>query len=139
FLAILNGGKLVIPKKSDILDNESFLELLSSQRVTHLHGVPSFLRAVDLRSFHSLRRIVSAGEPFDIDIFQAWLGDVEIYNKYGPTEATISATEYKVSDQSYHPLSIGKPIGRTQCYILGEGNTLQPEGVIGEICISGMG
>ncbi|WP_282090380.1 non-ribosomal peptide synthetase, partial [Aquimarina algiphila] len=25
FLAILNGGKLVIPKKSDILDNESFL------------------------------------------------------------------------------------------------------------------
>ncbi|WP_282090464.1 AMP-binding protein, partial [Aquimarina algiphila] len=25
------------------------------------------------------------------------------------------------------------------CYILGEGNTLQPEGVIGEICISGMG
>ena len=138
-LAILNGAKLVVPKKSDLLDNQKFNSLLSHNSVTHLHAVPSFFRAINLKSSYDLKRIVSAGEIFDMSAFNEVAEDVSIYNKYGPTEMTISATQYKVEKGNYNSNSIGKPIDNTSCYILDKRNNLLPVGVIGEICISGLG
>ncbi|MET3038576.1 AMP-binding protein, partial [Chryseobacterium sp. NRRL B-14859] len=67
--------------------------------------------------------------------------DAHIYNEYGPTEATIGCTIYHL-DSSYNCRSnipIGRPISNTQIYILSEGGSLCPVGVVGEICISGAG
>ncbi|MFA0960201.1 amino acid adenylation domain-containing protein [Roseivirga sp. BDSF3-8] len=139
FLGLVNGARLVVPRKADLLDSQKFTRLLADYRVTHLHAVPSFLRALVIDSAFSLKRIVSAGESFDRELYKEWEGKVAIYNKYGPTEATVSATEYKVTADSYLPLSIGKPIGDTRVYILNEMDALQPEGAIGEICIGGPG
>ena len=140
FLAIINGAKLIIPKKTDLLDHQIFTTLLSEHKVSHLHAVPSFLRTLHFDSSFHLKRIVSGGETFDPEILKNWADtDIEIYNEYGPTELTISATEYKINHENYNPLSIGKPIGKTKCYILGSGNVLQAQGVIGELCIGGPG
>ena len=139
FLSILNGCQLVVPKKSDLLNSELFYTMLCDYKVTHLHAVPSFLQTIEYHPSLNLKRVVSAGEPFDKRIFKNWPENISIYNKYGPTEGTISVTEYKVTKDSYDILSIGKNIGNNTCYILGDKNTLQPQGVIGEICIGGSG
>jgi amino acid adenylation domain-containing protein len=62
--------------------------------------------------------------------------NAKIYNTYGPTETTAVST---VKDVTCQPLDIGKPIANTRIYILGPGDTLQPVGVVGEICIGGHG
>ncbi|MET3038597.1 AMP-binding protein, partial [Chryseobacterium sp. NRRL B-14859] len=60
------------------------------------------------------------------------------YNNYGPTENTVVATSFEV-DKEYSNIPIGRPISNTQIYILSEGGSLCPVGVVGEICISGAG
>ena len=60
---------------------------------------------------------------------------------YGPTEATVWATAYKVSEQqslvgTQKPsISIGKPIGNTQTYILDQYLQPVPIGISGELYI----
>ena len=62
-----------------------------------------------------------------------------IYNNYGPTENTVVTSFYKIECHQEGILSIGKPIHNTEIYILSEDLTLQPKGVIGELCVSGVG
>ncbi|MDQ1349923.1 MAG: hypothetical protein QG657_224, partial [Acidobacteriota bacterium] len=65
----------------------------------------------------------------------------KLYNLYGPTEDTVWTTWTEVpmkSDADGAP-SIGKPIGNHHVYIVGMHLELQPIGVPGELCISGVG
>jgi len=73
-----------------------------------------------------------------IHILKQLNSDVRIYNEYGPTEATVGCMLWEVPNQ-YSNILIGKPIANTAIYILDDNNQLVPEGVIGEICISGDG
>ncbi len=65
------------------------------------------------------------------------------YNLYGPTEDTIWTTWTEVSVispmEENRPPSIGKPVANHRVYILNSNLTLQPVGVQGELCISGVG
>lgn len=65
----------------------------------------------------------------------------KLYNLYGPTECTVTATSYRFSEREaelaeYPP--IGKPIYNTQIYIMND-NELCGIGVPGELCIGGAG
>ncbi|HJT72356.1 MAG TPA: condensation domain-containing protein, partial [Chitinophaga sp.] len=65
---------------------------------------------------------------------------VSFYNKYGPTEATISSAIFQ-ADRQVSLLSkvpIGRPVGN-KIYIVDEQGALVPAGVAGELCISGAG
>ncbi len=61
-----------------------------------------------------------------------------IVNNYGPTENTVVATSFILpeTDEFAVPL-IGKPVSNTQAYILDSYLQLAPQGVAGELCISG--
>ncbi|RBL91355.1 non-ribosomal peptide synthase/polyketide synthase [Chitinophaga flava] len=70
--------------------------------------------------------------------------DVEIINEYGPTEATVGCSTYRIyakGDGEVHTksISIGKPIDNVQLYITDRYNGRAPVGVAGEICIAGAG
>ena len=60
-----------------------------------------------------------------------------IYNGYGPSETTIFSTVCNVTDLDV--ITIGKPIGNTQIYILGKDKTIMPMQTPGEIYIAGDG
>jgi amino acid adenylation domain-containing protein/non-ribosomal peptide synthase protein (TIGR01720 family) len=68
----------------------------------------------------------------------AFLPESEILNIYGPTEATVWATAYRVEDINEVP-PIGRPIWNTQIYVLGEHLRPVPVGVAGELYIAGAG
>ena len=66
---------------------------------------------------------------------------VEIYNEYGPTEATVGCVMHKIDegDLNKSSLPIGKPISNMQVYLLDEYLNPVPQGVPGELCLSGSG
>jgi len=65
--------------------------------------------------------------------------EIEIINGYGPSEATICSTFYKVNgrDAEDKYITIGKTIANNNIYILDVYKKLVPIGVVGEIYISG--
>ena len=58
---------------------------------------------------------------------------------YGPTETTIWSTVSRVREGFEPPISIGRPIVNTECYILDENLGPAPAGVAGELYIGGDG
>ncbi|WP_298731632.1 non-ribosomal peptide synthetase, partial [uncultured Chitinophaga sp.] len=89
---------------------------------------------------HSLKRVISAGESCPVSL-QEKFRTVSFYNKYGPTEATISATIFstRAGALTGATVPIGKPLRNRQVFILSDSGALQPIGVSGEICIAGSG
>ncbi|MCP4155192.1 MAG: amino acid adenylation domain-containing protein, partial [bacterium] len=61
-------------------------------------------------------------------------------NIYGPTEATIYASEYTLNQwDGTGSIPIGKPMQNLDLYILDKNGNIQPLGVAGELCIAGVG
>jgi len=138
-LSMLHGGCLHVISQSVVTDPEALTSYISGQAITHLHTVPAILQHVDYTLTTSLKRVVSAGEACPVSLVQQIGGNISFYNKYGPTEATISATIYKVTDRNNlsTTVPIGHPLSNSRVYILNEQLGLQPIGVAGEICIGG--
>jgi acyl-CoA synthetase (AMP-forming)/AMP-acid ligase II/acyl carrier protein len=84
-------------------------------------------------------KAISGGEPLSLDLASELLARAnEVWNGYGPTEATVYATTYRVSgDEDLMP--IGHPIANTEIYIADDRMRSVPVGSPGEICIGGVG
>ncbi|MBW4537465.1 MAG: amino acid adenylation domain-containing protein [Pleurocapsa minor HA4230-MV1] len=93
----------------------------------------------------SIRLVIIGGEVVNPDKVASWNRLVgtscQLINTYGPTEATVVATSYKISHQidNLATIPIGKPLPNLQTYILNK--NLQPVaiGVPGELYIGGIG
>ena len=78
------------------------------------------------------------GEKIDTNILE-WAKYVDVYNGYGPTEATILMTVSKVEPEG-ELASIGYPLRHASAMIIpAEGDSLGPvvDGEVGELCILG--
>ncbi|MCB0640252.1 MAG: amino acid adenylation domain-containing protein, partial [Phaeodactylibacter sp.] len=137
FLALLNGCSLYVPSKEILLDKTRLYEAMQRHRITHLDAVPSFLREIEQQPGMSVRRVISGGELFSARVLDHWDESVEVYNVYGPTEATVTATARRVDRSRVHAAGIGTPIGNVQCYVLDTHQQLLPLGATGELCIGG--
>lgn len=139
FLSLLNGACLVLMPEAFLTDIRSFSTYLNEQCITHFHTTPGFLETVDAAAkYPHLKRIISAGEACNKDLVNKWSQKVNFYNKYGPTEGTISVLEYLCPARGIDKLKtlpIGKAIKNNTVYILNE--NLQPAGT-GEIYIGGI-
>ncbi len=93
---------------------------------------------------NSVESLIFGGENLEKDLAYN-CGDlfkktINVYNEYGPTEATVGCMIYKVNithDTPYSSIPIGKPINNTQIYILDKYLQPLPKGVAGELYIGG--
>ncbi|RAJ76809.1 tyrocidine synthetase-3 [Chitinophaga dinghuensis] len=138
-LGLLLGASLHIISREDALDPVLLNQFLQEHRITHIHTVPALLEGVDSRADLPLKRMVSAGEACPPALANRWSGRLKFYNKYGPTEATISSNIYLVSGVEESSIPVGRPLNNTQVYILDGQMQLLPVGVDGELCIAGAG
>ena len=64
-----------------------------------------------------------------------------LFNEYGPTEATVAVSQFKISNKSCSSLGVNVPIGtpgtNMDCYILTHDNHPVPNGEAGELYIGG--
>jgi hypothetical protein len=88
-----------------------------------------------------VKRCVCSGEALPgglcEEFFAATDRKVDLFDLYGPTEASIDSTACRVNPDVRHA-TIGKPVANTQIYILSKDRGLCPLGTVGELCIGGV-
>ncbi|MEV6328792.1 amino acid adenylation domain-containing protein [Streptomyces sp. NPDC051909] len=147
FWPLMFGARIVMAEPGGHRNPEYLRQVIRDRQVTTLHFVPSMLN-VFLEEQHlsedcaSLRRVFCSGEalPYStVEKFYAGLS-CELHNLYGPTEAAIDVSHWPcVVDYPGRVVPIGRPIGNIRLHIVDRHLELQPVGVPGELCISGVG
>jgi amino acid adenylation domain-containing protein len=146
FVPLTAGAALVIYDEGEA-GNLTVLDVIRDDLVEIIKLTPSHLALIKQAGVRPtrLRKMIVGGEDLKrslaIAIHDLFGDAVEIYNEYGPTEATVGCMIHRFDPASDLDASvpIGKPIDNTQIYILDEHLNLTPPGVIGEVCIGGAG
>jgi len=144
------GGRLVVMAPGHQKDPLKILEAINRYHITHINFVPSmfavfleFLEQTGSHGTRDLEYIFLAGEPLPPELvrrFQRLETGITVENLYGPTESTIYASGYSLSQWSgIGSIPIGKPLANIKLYILNKYHQPHPVGVSGELCIAGIG
>lgn len=147
FWTLSTGGAVILPPEGLQGDTAVLADLIAAHGVSHLVSVPSLcsqLLTVENQSrLASLKVSILAGEDAPLELVHRHyrlLPDTALFNAYGPTEATIWASVYRIGLQEPGPrVPIGRPIANTALYILDAHQQPLPIGVPGELYISGPG
>ena len=145
FWTLSSGGKLVISQRRLEQDMEALGKVFEQEEITHTLLLPALygevLQSVSLEKIKKLKCVIVAGEACHEAVANnhfATLPKTRLYNEYGPTEATVWATVEEIDPDSRGTISIGKPIGNTEVFILDTDMQPVPPGVPGEIYIGGL-
>ncbi|MYM66803.1 amino acid adenylation domain-containing protein [Pseudoduganella sp. FT55W] len=141
WIAYLAGATLWIGPKEISGDPETLPRMLEQNGVTVLHAVPTLL-ALFNQEVPSLRLINLGGEACPESLVQRWSREGrQMFNTYGPTEATVSASLARL--QPGQPVTIGTPLPNYGLLVIDanveQGLRLLPRGEVGELCITGPG
>lgn len=144
YASLLNGAALAIPAEEDKADILALMAFIEKHRVTIVSGFPYLLAEMNrLKAIPpSLRLLVSGGDVLRGSYVDRLIGQVEVYNTYGPSETTVCATYYRCNGGSVLPdgtYPIGHPIKGVEIRILDSHGVEVSPGQTGEICIAGDG
>jgi len=149
FWTLAKGATLVLADLEAQRDPEQLARSIDRDRVTDLLCIPSLYReilsaaadfGIDLRT---LQRAIVAGEsctPDTVARHFAIVSGTELFNEYGPTEATVWATAHRMTEADARgTVPIGRPIASATVALLDRNRRLTPLGSPGEIYIVGNG
>lgn len=147
FGALLNGAKLVLVKKDQLLDTKVLAKLIEKQGITVFFVTTALFNTlvdINIECFKNIRKVLFGGERVSVAHVKKafeYMGSDKIIHVYGPTESTVFTTFYPVNniDHQLNTIPIGKPISNTEIYVMDEKLNVQPIGVAGELCIAGDG
>jgi amino acid adenylation domain-containing protein len=140
FMPLLGGARVILAPAAALHSPPRLAALMRECEVTFACLPPAVLNLLTGQDFPGLRTLLSAGEELSSDLLRAWLRDgLEIYNGYGPTEASIGATFMKLDSQTQLPPPIGRPKPNYRAYVLDTHLNPVPVGVTGELHIGGAG
>lgn len=123
--------------------------LIQEHKITFGAMAPSMLTYLrpyfDEFDATSMRTTILTAEACPIDLMEDWYKcakNTEIYDFYGPTEATIYCTYYKLTRGGNNLslngiISIGKPMANVQAIIMREDGSLVDGQEKGELCVAG--
>jgi non-ribosomal peptide synthetase-like protein len=141
WISYLVGATLWIGPKETAGDPEALPRLLSENRVTVLHAVPTLL-ALFADDVPGLRIINLGGEMCPETVVERFSKPGrQMFNTYGPTEATVSASLARLEPGRL--ITIGTPLPNYGLLVIStetdKGLQLLPRGDTGELCIIGPG
>jgi amino acid adenylation domain-containing protein/non-ribosomal peptide synthase protein (TIGR01720 family) len=152
--ALLHGASVVIVPQTVTRSPDALWALLSDERVTHFNTTPSvFYRLMEVDTAQpeprklALKMIVFGGEALQVARLAPWWkrhsdDAPRLINMYGITETTVHATQTPLSSKLLGPDElgvIGSALPDLDTYVLDDRLQPCPEGVIGELYISGEG
>ncbi|MEY4582592.1 MAG: hypothetical protein RL701_7295, partial [Pseudomonadota bacterium] len=147
--ALLCGGRVEIVADEVAHDAQALLGYVAERGITVLESVPSLVAAMlnsDQRvDLGRLRYLLPTGEALTPELSRRWLGrypGVPLVNAYGPAEcaddvALHMLTQAPPGHEARVP--IGKPTDNNRLYILNPWQERVALGVVGEICVAGVG
>lgn len=147
--ALVTGGMVASVSKAEIANTRQLFELLASSGLTTWVSTPSFAQmclvepAFNQGMLPQLRRFLFCGETLAPEIASQLLErfpQADVWNTYGPTEATVATTSLQITRDildRYSPLPIGYPMLGSRVVVMGEHRQEVPAGERGEIVIAG--
>jgi non-ribosomal peptide synthetase-like protein len=141
WISYLVGATLWLAPREIVGDPDALPLALEEHRITVLHAVPTLL-ALFPRDVASLRLINLGGEMCPQALVERWAESAvaperQLFNTYGPTEATVSASLAQL--HRGEPVTIGKPLPNYGLLVVDAEMKLLPPGETGELCIIGPG
>ncbi|KAI0176001.1 acetyl-CoA synthetase-like protein [Hypoxylon sp. FL1284] len=128
FSALSYGATLVLKDKTSPFEN---LKTSDAAILT-----PSVAGILDPEDFPNLKALYLVGEAVPQGVCNAWASKCQLFNMYGPTEATCGATIKKLKAQE--SVTLGHPNPSTRVYILDSQRRLAPWGATGQIYLAGV-
>jgi D-alanine--poly(phosphoribitol) ligase subunit 1 len=147
--ALVTGGTVTSVTKEEIANPRQLYPLLGRSALTTWVSTPSFAQMCLVEpTFNGgllprLRRFLFCGETLAPEIAAQLLDRfpaAEVWNTYGPTEATVATTSIRITRailDRYSSLPIGYPMPGTRVLVMGERGREVPPGERGEIIIAG--
>ncbi|KAF5539387.1 non-ribosomal peptide synthetase [Fusarium mexicanum] len=139
FFNTLSSGGTLCMAPTDILlsDIAGCINRMDVRQAIITPTVAKLLNPADVPRFETL---IVGGEPLTSDVVKTWAPHCKILNVYGPTETSMVVTTKRIESLSDNHVvdNIGAPFDTVMAFILDpNGETLQPYGTIGELCIAG--
>lgn len=137
WISYLVGAALWIAPKCLVSDPDALSQALIREQITVLHAVPTLL-ALFPQDVPNLRIINLGGEMCPQALVDRWATpERPLFNTYGPTEATVSASLARLLPGQ--PVTIGQPLPNYGLLVVDSEMQLLPVGETGELCIVGPG
>ena len=149
YASLATGGTLFSITKDHVANLKSLYAAFHVSALTTWVSTPSFAQMCMIeRSFTetmlpNLRRFLFCGETLAPETASQLLErfpQAEVWNTYGPTEATVATTSVRITREvvkKWSPLPVGAAMPGTRVIILGENGERVSEGERGEIVIAG--
>ncbi len=147
FVPLISGGRIVIYGEDPAMPGMTIVKIVGDKAVDIVKLTPSHLAMIknmDLGSTR-IRKLIVGGEDFKtglaLDITKKFGRPVEIYNEYGPTEATVGCMihRYDAEKDLGHSVPIGVPAANAGVFILDQCLCPVRTGVTAEMYLAGDG
>ena len=149
---LMLGLTIVICNDKIKKDVSLYLNHINNQNINIIKLTPSFFKILvqNLNDDNNLplttiHTIILGGENLQTSDCATWLKFYQnhtIFNEYGPTEATVGITQYKITHSNVSKLPMNIPIGKPghnmECHIIGENNKPVVNDEVGELYIGGI-
>ena len=135
------GGSVILQEK---FDPGEYMEWIESHRPTLIFMVPTMYQMLythprfDQTDFSSVRWAISGGSPCPAPVRERFrdLG-VRFKQGYGMTEAGVNCFHMDLDEAERYPESVGRPMPHLWGRVADAEDTELPDGVVGELCLSG--
>ena len=147
FTPLISGGRIVVYREDPNLPGMVIISVVEDDAVDIVKLTPAHIAMIkDLNLRNSrIRKFIVGGEDFKTalarDLVRNFGYPVEIYNEYGPTEATVGCMihRYDVERDFGGSVPVGVPAANMRVYILDEYLNAVPTGIVGEMYVAGDG
>ena len=141
FLPLITGATVVIVSNETTTNPLLLSEAISRYHVNVMQATPAIWQLLIESRWPGVPglKALCGGDVLTRKLADQLFDRVDsLWNMYGPTETTVWSSLCQMK-KDYCPVTIGKPIGNTQLYILDDLLQPVPIGVVGELHIGGEG
>jgi non-ribosomal peptide synthetase-like protein len=137
WLAWRSGAALVACPRSVVQSGVDLGPWLAQRGITVVSTVPTLAAMWDDEVLAKVRLLILGGEACSNELGWRLAGNREVWNTYGPTEATVVSTAARVRPD--RPVTIGRPLRGWDAGVIDALGRPVPTGEVGELVIAGVG
>ncbi|QGU06243.1 Gramicidin S synthase 1 [Corynebacterium occultum] len=138
WLAWRNGATLVTAPRDVVRSGDALGQWIVDQQITAVSTVPTLASMWDPETLGTVRLLIFGGEACPLSLVQKLSAPGrEVWNSYGPTEATVIATAELMGVEP--PVRIGRPIPGWALAVVDPEGVPVAWGETGELIIAGVG
>jgi non-ribosomal peptide synthetase-like protein len=137
WLAWANGAALVPAPRAVVRAGADLGPWLIERRISVISTVPTLAAMWDEQTLANVRLLILGGEACSPELGWRLAAGCEVWNTYGPTEATVVTTAAPV--RAGDPVMIGWPLAGWDVAVVDDSGAPVPLGEPGELVIGGVG